>query len=300
MRIFVAEKGGTLGVGQNGSVLATPFLTVNVNTASERGLVGVTLDPNVASDGFVYVYYTTSAATPVNRVSRFTANTVNPNVAQTGSEVVLVDNIPSTKGNHNGGALQFGPDGDLYIGVGDSGVSANAQDLTTLSGKLLRVNPTNGSAPADNPFVSTLGARPEIWAYGLRNPFTIAFQPGTGVLFINDVGENSFEEVDQRWCQLRVAEHGRVQPSERRASPTRYARPRHRLLQELDCRRHSTTRHRCRSRRDSRAITSSATSSPAASSSATPSPGRCPPSPTPPRAAGWSIWTCCPTAGCSI
>ena len=177
--------------------MASPFLTVGVNTASERGLVGVTLDPNFASDGFVYVYYTTNATTPVNRVSRFTANTVNPNVAQSGSEVVLVDNIPSTNGNHNGGALQFGPDGKLYVGVGDAGVSANAQDLSSLSGKILRVNPTDGSAPTDNPFIGMSGVQPDIWAYGLRNPFTMAFQPGTGVLFINDVGENSFEEVDK-------------------------------------------------------------------------------------------------------
>jgi hypothetical protein len=159
-------------------------------------LVGVALDPNFASDGLVYVYYTTNDATPVNRVSRFTANPGNPNVALSG-ETILVNNIASTNGNHNGGALQFGPDGKLYIGTGDAGVPANAQDLSNLSGKILRVNPTDGSAPADNPFVGVSGDQPEIWAYGLRNPFTMSFQPGTGTLFINDVGQNAFEEVDQ-------------------------------------------------------------------------------------------------------
>ncbi len=108
-----------------------------------------------------------------------------------------MDNIPSTTGNHNGGALQFGPDGKLFIGTGEAGVAANAQDLSSLSGKILRVNPTDGSAPSDNPFFGVSGVRPEVWAYGLRNPFTMAFQPGTGLLYINDVGANSAEEVDQ-------------------------------------------------------------------------------------------------------
>jgi glucose/arabinose dehydrogenase len=195
-RIFVTEKGGTLRIVQGGSLLSTPFLTVSVNTVSERGLDGVALDPNFATNGFVYVYYTTSAATPVNRISRFTADPAKPNVALAGSEVVLLDNIPSTNGNHNGGSLLFGADGKLYAGIGDSGVSSNAQSLSTLAGKLLRINP-NGSIPTDNPFVGTSGARGEIWALGLRNPFTMAIQPGTGQIFINDVGQNSFEEIDQ-------------------------------------------------------------------------------------------------------
>jgi glucose/arabinose dehydrogenase len=198
-RVFVAEKGGTLRVVQNGAVLPTPFLTVNVDTASERGLDGVALDPNFATNGFVYVYYTSSTG-PVNRVSRFTASAGDPNVAQTGSEQILLDNIPSTMGFHNGGALVFGGDGKLFVGVGDSGVSSNAQSLSTYAGKVLRINP-DGTIPGDNPTtIAGLGAVPAatraIWAAGLRNPFTMAVQPGTGQLFINDVGQSAFEEVD--------------------------------------------------------------------------------------------------------
>ncbi len=192
-RIFVAEKGGTLRVVQNGTVQATPFVTLSVNTYSERGLIGVAVDPNFTSNHFVYAYYTTNASTPVNRVSRFTAS---GNIAAPGSERVLLDNIPSIKGNHNGGSLLFGADGKLYIGVGESGVPANAQDLSTLAGKVLRINP-DGTVPSDNPFLTTTGARPEVWAYGLRNPFTMAVQSSTGRLYINDVGQNAFEEVNQ-------------------------------------------------------------------------------------------------------
>jgi glucose/arabinose dehydrogenase len=104
-RIFVTEKGGNLRVVQpNGTVLSTPFLTVGVNTFSERGLIGVAFDPNFATNRFVYVYYTTNETVPVNRVSRFTADATNPNVAAAGSELILLDDIPSTNGNHNGGA----------------------------------------------------------------------------------------------------------------------------------------------------------------------------------------------------
>lgn len=189
-RIFVAEKGGTLRVVQNGTVLATPFVSLSVNTFSERGLIGVAIDPNFAVNNFVYVYYTTNESTPVNRVSRFVAN---GNVA--GAEQVLLDDIASTNGNHNGGALVFGADGKLYIGVGEAGVTSNSQTLANLSGKILRIN-SDGSIPLDNPFVGVMGARPEIWAFGLRNPFTLAVQPGTGQLFINDVGGGAFEEVN--------------------------------------------------------------------------------------------------------
>ncbi len=198
-RLFVAEKGGTLRIIQNGALLPTPFLTVPVNSVSERGLVGVTLDPNFAVNRFVYVYYTSAAPQVVNRVSRFTADPANPNVVLGGSEVVLLDNIPSTNGNHNGGALHFGADGKLYVGVGDAGTSANAQLLSTLSGKILRLDPAAFPIviPVDNPFVGTPGACGEIWALGFRNPFTFAVQPGTGRVFVNDVGAATFEEVDE-------------------------------------------------------------------------------------------------------
>ncbi|MCI0701180.1 MAG: PQQ-dependent sugar dehydrogenase [Planctomycetia bacterium] len=201
-RIFVAEKEGALRVVQNQTVLPTPFLSVTVDDFSERGLVGVTLDPNFQSNGFVYVYYTVPGTNPFNRVSRFTASTTNPNVAAAGSERILVDNLPSTNGNHNGGALVFRPDGMLYVAVGEAGVPANSQTLNNLLGKILRVNPATGAAAAGNPTtIAGLGTVPagseRIWAAGLRNPFTMAVQPGTGRLFINDVGGGKFEEVNE-------------------------------------------------------------------------------------------------------
>jgi glucose/arabinose dehydrogenase len=198
-RLFVAEKGGSLRVIlPNGTLLPTPFLTVPVNTASERGLIGITFDPNFATNRFIYVYYTTNAATPVNRISRFTADAVNPNVAQAGSEQIILDNIPSTNGNHNGGALHFGTDGMLYVGVGESGVGSNSQTLTNVAGKILRLNVAAfpNIIPPDNPFVGTPGARGEIWALGFRNPFTFNVQSTTGTIFVNDVGQNTFEEID--------------------------------------------------------------------------------------------------------
>jgi glucose/arabinose dehydrogenase len=198
-RLFVTEKGGALRVISNGTLLATPFLTLNVNTDSERGLLGVTFDPNFATNRFLYVYYTTNAATPVNRVSRFTTSATNPNIVQANSELILLDNIASTMGNHNGGALHFGTDGMLYVAVGEAGVPANAQTLANLSGKILRINASNPAnlIPADNPFVGVPGARGEIYALGFRNPFTFNVQPGTGKIFVNDVGQSTFEEIDQ-------------------------------------------------------------------------------------------------------
>ncbi len=177
-------------------MLSTSFLTVSVDSFSERGLLGVAFDPSFATNRFVYVYYTRSTIPIKNRLSRFTASATNLDVAQTGSEVVLLDNIPSDAGNHNGGAIHFGRDGKLYVAIGDGGIThTNAQDLGSLSGKLLRLNP-DGTIPFDNPFVSRAGARGEVWAYGLRNPFTFAVQPGTGTIFINDVGEASWEEIN--------------------------------------------------------------------------------------------------------
>lgn len=196
-RLFVAEKGGDLRViDAGGNLLATPFLSVAVNSASERGLIGVTLDPNFASNGFVYVYYT--GASPIrNQVSRFTADPGDPNVALGGSEVVLLGNIPSPGGNHNGGALHFGLDGMLYIAVGDGGSTPqNAPKFNSLSGKILRIEP-DGDIPPDNPFVNKQDARGEIWARGFRNPFTFAVNPVNGKIFVNDVGQSSFEEINR-------------------------------------------------------------------------------------------------------
>jgi glucose/arabinose dehydrogenase len=196
-RIFVCEQAGTLRIIKNGTLLPTPFLTVTVDSEGERGLLGVAFDPSFGVNGFVYVYYTTPTPATHNRLSRFTASGTTGDTAVPGSEVVLLDldNL-STNQNHNGGALRFGADGRLYVAVGDNHNNANAQSLSNVLGKLLRVNP-DGSIPTDNPFyVTTTGKNRAIWAYGLRNPFTFAIDPSTGRIFIDDVGEGTWEEVD--------------------------------------------------------------------------------------------------------
>ncbi len=193
-RLFVAEQGGSLRVIKNDTLLSTPFVSVNVNSTGERGLLGVAFDPAFAVNQFVYVYYSTAAAPVHNRVSRFTAN---GDVALPGSETLILelDNL-STATNHNGGAIHFGADGKLYVAVGENANANNAQTLSNRLGKMLRLN-ADGSIPADNPFVGVAqGANRAIWALGLRNPFTFAFQPGTGRMFINDVGSSRFEEIN--------------------------------------------------------------------------------------------------------
>lgn len=187
-RIFVCQQGGSLRVIKNGALLSTPFVTLSVDASGERGLLGIAFDPNFTSNNFLYVYYTVSTSPRHNRVRRFTAN---GDVAVPSSEMVILelDNLTSAT-NHNGGAIHFGPDGKLYVAVGENATSSNAQTLNNMLGKILRIN-SNGTIPSDNPF----GNNP-IWALGLRNPFTFAFQPGTGRMFINDVGQNTFEEIN--------------------------------------------------------------------------------------------------------
>ena len=193
-RIFVCEQGGRLRVVKNGSLLATPFHTFSgVDSSGERGLIGIALHPGFASNGWVYVHYTTTSVATHNRISRLVANGDVSN----GGEDVLID-LPalSSATNHNGGALHFGPDGKLYAGVGNNANNALSPDLSSPLGKLLRFN-DDGTIPADNPFVATQsGLALAIWAYGLRNPFTFAFQPGSGRMHINDVGEQTWEEID--------------------------------------------------------------------------------------------------------
>jgi glucose/arabinose dehydrogenase len=194
-RIFVAEQAGRLRVIKNGDLLSMPFVTVNTTPLGERGLVGVELDPNFSSNGFVYVYYT-NGSTTANRVSRFTAN---GDVAASGSERVLfqLDVTGGEASIHQGGAMHFGRDGKLYVATGDHGGRSRAQLLTNQFGKVLRLNP-DGSIPTDNPFYDqTTGKNKAIWARGLRNPFTFGIQPGTGLMYINDVGENTWEEINQ-------------------------------------------------------------------------------------------------------
>lgn len=193
-RVFVCQQGGQLRVIKNGALLATPFLTVTTTASGERGLLGIAFDPNFASNNFIYVYYTVPTAPIHNRVSRFTAN---GDVVLAGSEVAILD-LDNLSGatNHNGGAIHFGPDGKLYVAVGENANGANSQTLTNRLGKMLRIN-SDGTPPQDNPFFNTTSPpNQSIWALGLRNPFTFAFQPGTARMFINDVGQSTWEEIN--------------------------------------------------------------------------------------------------------
>ena len=216
-RLFVAQQTGALRVITRdafgaGTLLPTPFVTVRTipSASAENGLLGVTTDPDFPANGYVYVYYTVLGSGEVfNRVSRFTAADADPdpavyrpgNTADPASERVLTDLDPVVANPfHNAGALHFGADGKLYVAVGENGRSADAQSLDTRRGKLLRLNP-DGSIPTDNPFYDVAtGLNRQIWALGLRNPFTFAVQKGTGRMFINDVGSSGAgqrEEVNE-------------------------------------------------------------------------------------------------------
>lgn len=193
-RIFVCEQGGDLRVVKNGALLAAPFVSIDVQDSGERGLLGVAFDPAFENNQFVYVYYTAQSPALHNRVSRFTAA---GDRAAAGSEAVILD-LDNLSGatNHNGGAIHFGPDGRLYVAVGENANASNSQSFNNLLGKILRIG-KDGSIPGDNPFFgSAAGKNRAIWAVGLRNPFTFAFQNGTGRMFINDVGQGTFEEIN--------------------------------------------------------------------------------------------------------
>lgn len=196
-RIFVTQQAGAIRVIKNGSLLATPFATLTVSSINERGLGGLVFDPNFASNNFLYVYYTATTPFIHNRISRLTAS---GDVIAAGSELPIFD-LPDLQGSisHMGGALHFGADGKLYVATGnhDQLEVDPQQSLVNLFGKMLRINP-DGSIPADNPFYSVAtGQNRAIWAYGLRNPFTFAIQPGTGRMLINDVGQDTWEEINE-------------------------------------------------------------------------------------------------------
>jgi glucose/arabinose dehydrogenase len=194
-RLFVTVQSGALRVLKNGVLLAEPFVTVPTIADGERGLLGIALDPEFASTGWVYLYYTSSATGEArNRIVRYTAN---GDVAAEGSGVLLVE-LPGLGdvAKHNGGAMHFGPDGKLYVAVGDATTPTNAQLLNNPFGKILRFN-RNGSIPTDNPFYAqTTGVNRAIWARGLRNPFTMSIDGSTGRLHINDVGQMTWEEIN--------------------------------------------------------------------------------------------------------
>ena len=191
-RIFVAQQNGVLRIIKNNVLLGTPFISLSVNSSGERGLIGITFDPNFASNQYVYLYYTVSSGSN-NRISRFTAN---GDVALAGSEVVILNLDPlSGATNHNGGTMEFGPDGKLYVGIGENANTSFSQNLDTYHGKVIRIN-ADGTIPVGNPYPTGTLQRRSLWSTGLRNPYTLNFQPGTGKLFVNDVGQSTWEEIN--------------------------------------------------------------------------------------------------------
>ncbi len=203
-RLFIVEKGGTIRIFQGGSLLPTPFLdiTARVASAGERGLLSMAFPPDYANKDYFYVFYTNLAGTLT--VSRFSL-TIDPTAADDTSEQIILSVPHSANANHNGGHIAFSPvDGYLYFSSGDGGgagdPSNNGQNKNTLLGKILRIdvetgNPATYTVPATNPFVGVAGLD-EIWAYGLRNPWRFSFDRLTGDLYIGDVGQGAWEEVD--------------------------------------------------------------------------------------------------------
>jgi glucose/arabinose dehydrogenase len=195
-RLFIIEKPGRIRVFQDGQLLETPFMDIVERVGSsgnEQGLLGMAFHPNYAENGFFFVNYTDLNGDTV--IARYQV-TADPNIADPNSEVVLL-NVSQPFRNHNGGVLAFGPDGYLYAGLGDGGSAGdpqgNAQSLDTLLGKILRLDVDSAepyAIPPDNPFGN------EIWAYGLRNPWRFSFDRANGDLYIGDVGQGSWEEID--------------------------------------------------------------------------------------------------------
>jgi glucose/arabinose dehydrogenase len=169
---------------------STPFCQISVSTSGEQGLLGLTLDPNFSSNHYVYLYYTALGET-MNRVARYTESN---GVCTNGT--TILDNLP-VSGNHNGGIIKFGPDGKLYVVIGDTGFPSSAQDITSLAGKILRVNP-DGSAPSNNPFISNsnLNAK-KVFSFGHRNSYGFTFHPSNGNLWESENGPNDNDEINR-------------------------------------------------------------------------------------------------------
>jgi glucose/arabinose dehydrogenase len=197
-RLFVAEQAGKVRIAKPDGTLTT-FLDIStkVDASGDRGLQALAFDPGFSTNRYVYLHYTKKATstTPAhNRVVRVTAN---GNKVVAGSEKLIFRLNNQTSDHHMGGAIDFGTDGKLYIATGDNETPNNSQQLTNLFGKMLRIN-KSGTIPTDNPFYTTAsGKNRAIWALGLRNPFKFAVQPGIGTIFINDVGEKAWEEINQ-------------------------------------------------------------------------------------------------------
>ena len=206
-RIFVVEQGGTIRVVANGALDPAPFLDISdrLTSGGEQGLLGLAFHPDYPTDPRLFVDYTNKAGATV--IASFTLDPATPGRADPDTELILLT-IDQPYPNHNGGALAFGGDGMLYIGMGDGGSGGdpqgNGQRLDTLLGKILRIDVGDAGATAEapyvipptNPFVDTAGALPEIWLRGLRNPWRMRFDDATGDLWIGDVGQGDWEEID--------------------------------------------------------------------------------------------------------
>jgi len=205
-RLFITEQAGQIRIYNGTQLLPTPFLDISslVEYSGERGLFSVAFHPQYATNGYFYVNYTRKPDGAIV-VARYHVSSGNPNRADSGSGTPLLT-VAHPATNHNGGQLQFGPDGYLYISLGDGGgggddhgLIGNGQDLSQLLGKILRIDVNSGSPyaiPPSNPFAGQAGKRGEIWAYGLRNPWRFSFDRQTGDLFIGDVGQGAVEEID--------------------------------------------------------------------------------------------------------
>jgi glucose/arabinose dehydrogenase len=212
-RVFIIEQQGRIRIWTGSQLLTTPFLNIAALTGcptscGERGLLGLAFHPNYETNGFFYVYYTRSSDGAI-QVARYHVST-NPNLADAASALVLLTIPHPSQANHNGGNLAFGPDGFLYMGTGDSGGGGdpfeNGQNINALLGKILRIdvngddfptdNSRNYAIPAGNPFAGATAGADEIWSYGLRNPWRFSFDRLTGDLWIGDVGQGAWEEID--------------------------------------------------------------------------------------------------------
>jgi len=200
-RIFVVQQNGIVAVSVNGVPQATPYadLTALTQRSGERGLLGMAFDPDYATNGDVFFSYTNLSGN--TRIDRYTVDAANPNIVDDSTQLnILAQNQPFS--NHNGGMITFGPDGYLYVGLGDGGLAGDpgnrAQNRNNLLGKMLRLDVSNGAytIPADNPFVGDASTADEIWSIGLRNPWRFSFDRATGDMWIADVGQNVIEEID--------------------------------------------------------------------------------------------------------
>lgn len=210
-RLFVIEQDGRVMIVDGGVVEPVPFLDITTevdSTGNEQGLLGLAFHPQYQSNGHFYVDYTRDPGPGLDRtrISRFSVSADDPNVADPSSELVVLE-VEQDFSNHNGGDIHFGPDGYLYIAMGDGGSGGDpnnrAQDLASLLGKVLRIDIDaeglgNYGIPPDNPFIGDATAADEIWAYGLRNPWRFSFDRFNGDLFIGDVGQNAWEEIDHQ------------------------------------------------------------------------------------------------------